>query len=103
GRIYALEAKVDDWSRALAQALRYGRWADASGAVVSRLPRDPSPALETASSLGLGLAIGDRWLTRPRVHRLPPAYRLWGSEHFIAAIRSAEGTAKGDGDLPQPF
>lgn len=89
GRIYALEAKVDDWSGGLGQALRYGAWADASATVVRRLPRDRSRAMAQAADLGLGLALGARWLVRPRVRRLELARRLWASEHVIAALAGA--------------
>jgi hypothetical protein len=87
GRLYALEAKVDDWNAGLAQALRYGSWADASGAVVGQLPRDTSRAVSQATTLGLGLAEGARWLVRPRIRRLSTAQRLLASEHFVAALR----------------
>lgn len=89
GRLYALEAKVEDWSAGLGQALRYGTWADASAAVVSRLPKDPSRAIAQATDLGLGLALGDRWLVRPRLRRLQVARRLWASEHVVAALVGA--------------
>jgi hypothetical protein len=86
GRLYALEAKVDDWSSGLGQALRYGAWADASGAVMGQLPRDHSDPVRLASQLGLGLALGARWLVRPRVRRLALAKRLWASEFAVAAL-----------------
>jgi hypothetical protein len=86
GRLYALEAKVDDWSAGLGQALRYGGWADASAAVLGQLPRDRSKAVTQATDLGLGLALGARWLVRPRVRRLALARRLWASEHVVAAL-----------------
>jgi hypothetical protein len=87
GRLYALEAKVDDWNAGLGQALRYGSWADASAVVMAQLPRVPSRPIAQASQLGLGLALGSRWLVRPKVRRLTLAYRLWASEHVIAALR----------------
>ena len=86
GRLYALEAKVDDWSAGLGQALRYSSWADASAVVVSRLPRDHSKAIALAQDLQLGLALGSRWLVRPTVRRLEFARRLWASEHVVAAL-----------------
>jgi len=86
GRLYALEAKVDDWNAGLGQALRYGSWADASAAVMAQLPRDPSRVIAQASQLGLGLALGQRWLVRPKIRRLTLAHRLWASEHLIAAL-----------------
>lgn len=90
GRIYALEAKVDDWSAGLGQALRYGSWADASAAVLGSLPKDQSRAVDQANQLGLGLALGSRWLVRPRIRRLDFAKRLWASEHVVAAILASE-------------
>ncbi len=87
GRIYALEAKVCDWSAGLGQALRYGSWADSSAAVMAYLPKDRTRAIAQAKSLGLGLAIGNRWLVRPKLWKLSPAQKLWASEHVIAALR----------------
>lgn len=86
---YALEAKVDDWNAGLAQALRYGAWADASAVVMGQLPRDPSKPVAQATALGLGLAHGARWLVRPKVRRLSLAKRLFASEHLVAALRSS--------------
>lgn len=86
GTLYALEAKVDNWSAGLDQALRYSSWADASAVVVSRLPRDHSRAITLARDLQLGLALGPRWLVRPTVRRLEFARRLWASEHVVAAL-----------------
>ncbi len=90
GRVYALEAKVNDWSGGLGQALRYGTWADASAVVLAQLPRDHSRIVHQASQLGLGLALGRRWLVRPRVRRLSVAHRLWASEFVVAALIGAE-------------
>lgn len=89
GRLYALEAKVDDWSGGLGQALRYGSWADASAVVMGQLPRDPSAAIRQASGLGVGLALGSRWLVRPKVRRHALAHRLWASEFVVAALSDA--------------
>lgn len=88
GRLYALEAKVNDWNAGLEQALRYGSWADASAAVMAQLPRDPSRPIAQALQLGLGLALGRQWLVRPKVRRLTLAHRLWASEHVVAALRA---------------
>jgi len=97
GRLYALEAKVDDWSAGLGQALRYGSWADASAAVMGRLPKEPSRAMSQAAELGLGLALGPRWLIRPRIRRLELAHRLWASEFVVAALTGAARTSLSTG------
>jgi hypothetical protein len=89
GRLYALEAKIDDWSAGFGQALRYGVWADATAVVLGQLPKDPSRVVDQASSLGIGLAHGKRWIVRPRLRRLEFAHRLWASEHVVAAISGA--------------
>lgn len=90
GRLYALEAKMTDWQAGIAQALRYSSWADAAAVVMHRLPRNHRAALDQARTLGVGLAEGDRWLVRPRIHRLTAARRLWASEHLVAALRGEQ-------------
>lgn len=90
GRIYALEAKVDDWSGGFGQALRYGSWADATAVVVAQLPRHHEQIVEQAANLGIGLAVGHRWLVRPRLRHIESARRLWASEFVVAALQKAE-------------
>jgi len=92
GRVYTLEAKIDNWSAGFSQALRYGSWADASAVVLAQPPADRSTAIEQARNLGIGLAAGTRWLVRPRIHQHPPGRRLWASEHVVAALRASEYT-----------
>ncbi|MDT0318082.1 hypothetical protein [Streptomyces millisiae] len=86
GRIYALEAKVDDWRSGVRQAFRYRAWCDASVLVVARMPKDKTPLLEAVRRLHLGLACGDEWIIRPRISPIGMHNRLLGSEHFVAAI-----------------
>jgi hypothetical protein len=86
GRLYALEAKVEDWRGALRQALMYATWADAAGVVLLQLPRDTTTLVQEARRLEIGLAHNERWLVRPRIHRHPLARRLLASEHLVAAM-----------------
>ena len=87
GRVWALEAKLTSWSRALSQALRYSLWADGAGAVLGHLPSSSNKeAKGRADSMGVGLAQGSSWLLRPRVHKHPESRRLWASEHILAAL-----------------
>jgi hypothetical protein len=86
GRMYAFEAKVSDWRKATAQALRYARWADAVGIVLLRPPRDLEGLRAHARSLRIGVAIGNRWLVRPVLQPVSPGLRLLASEMFIAGF-----------------
>jgi hypothetical protein len=86
GRMYAFEAKVSDWRRAIAQALRYARWADAVGVVLLRPPRDLEGLRSYARSLRVGVAIENRWLVRPVLQPVSPSLRLLASEMFIAGL-----------------
>lgn len=89
GRMYAFEAKVSDWRQATAQALRYARWADASGIVLLKAPRDLEILRQHARSLRIGIAIGSHWLARPVLQPVSPGLRLLASELFIAAFINA--------------
>lgn len=90
GRLYALEAKVDDWRKALSQAFRYRAWCDASAAVLLQLPRDTTKPLEQARSLGVGLALGSRWLIPPKIQPLQAERKLQASEFYIAAVKGLQ-------------
>lgn len=71
GRMYALEAKVSDWVAGVNQAVRYASWADATAVVMLRLPRDRTDATAYAHKNGIGLALGDQWILRPRIGTNP--------------------------------
>jgi hypothetical protein len=87
GRIYAVEAKVRDWRRALRQVRTYSVWADSYVLVMGPLSSDSCERLaeEVRSDKG-GLVVNHRWITRPMLGRLSPAGRLWAAEHLIAAL-----------------
>ncbi len=86
GNLYALEAKVDDWRKGIRQAFRYQSWCSASSLVLSRMPKNSDLLISTSRRLSIGLALEDRWIVRPRISRIDHVQRLWGSEHFIAAL-----------------
>jgi hypothetical protein len=89
GRLYAIEAKVRDWRRALKQARTYSVWTDSYVLVIASLgPAAIMTALEATDTDGAGLVVEGRWLRRPRLGSRTDAQRLWGSEHVIAALRS---------------
>jgi hypothetical protein len=87
GRLYAIEAKVKDWRRALKQARTYAVWCDSYVIVMPELGRASTPAVTDATALdGGGLMMGGKWVHRPRIRARSNAQRLWGSEHVIAAF-----------------
>jgi hypothetical protein len=86
GRMYALEAKVSDWRGAIAQALRYVRWADAAAVVLLKGPRDLRNLKDYAKTLRIGVAIGNQWIVKPVLQPVAPGLRLLASEMFVAAI-----------------
>jgi len=88
GRLYAIEAKVKDWRRALTQGRRYSVWCDSYIIVMPELPAGSSAQLVTeVKSDRAGLVLGGKWVTRPRLGKRTQAQRLWGSEHVVAAVR----------------
>jgi hypothetical protein len=87
GRLYAIEAKVKDWRRAVKQARRYGAWCDGYVIVMPQLgPSSSAAVTQTAADDGGGLILDGRWVRRPRIRPRPLAQRLWGSEHAIAGF-----------------
>jgi hypothetical protein len=88
GRLYAVEAKVRDWRRALQQARSYSTWADSYVLVMGALSQGPLEQLtaEVAADRA-GLVVDGRWVRRPTVHKLSPGRRLWAAEHLVAALR----------------
>ena len=86
GRSYSIEAKVSDWRRGLSQALRYSSWSDASAVVLLNPPRDLGEATERFRSLGIGLAVRDRWILKPTIGRSDPGLRLAASERLALSV-----------------
>lgn len=90
GRTYALEAKVSDWRQGISQAMRYSTWCDAAALVLLKPPRVLDEVEATCSSLGLGLAVGDRWAVRPRLARPNAGPRLATSEQWARLLIESE-------------
>jgi hypothetical protein len=89
GRLYAIEAKVKDWRRALRQARTYSVWSDGYVIVMPALGSGSLPGLMAAVAADNGgLMLDGKWVRRPRLLRRSSAQRLWGSEHVIAAFDS---------------
>jgi hypothetical protein len=83
GRIYAIEAKVDDWGAALRQVRTYRVWADSYVLVMGPLTERVLSRLvpEVHHDRG-GLVVDGRWLLRPRLGLVAPARRIQAAEAF---------------------
>jgi hypothetical protein len=85
--MYAIEAKVKDWRRALRQARTYSVWCDSYVIVMPELGLGSMEAAQNfVAADGGGLMLGGTWVLRPRLAKRSAAQRLWGSEHAIAAF-----------------
>lgn len=88
GRLYAVEAKVDDWRSALRQVRTYRVWADSYVLVMGRLSERAQSALsvEVRRDRG-GLMLAGRWVVRPRLGHTLARRRVQAWEMFTAATR----------------
>lgn len=86
GRLYAIEAKVEDWRKALRQVRTYRVWADAYVIVMTGLSDRTREALlvEVRRDRG-GLVVNGEWLTRPRIEATDGWRRLQALELFAAS------------------
>lgn len=89
GRLYAIEAKVDDWRSALRQVRTYRVWADSYVLVMGQLSERAESDLtaEVRKDRG-GLVVAGRWKVRPRLGHVAARRRLQAWEMFAAATRS---------------
>ena len=92
GRMYALEAKVSDWRGGLVQAMRYSAWADATVLALLRPPAHLQEVTDHCAALGVGLAVRDTWVRKPRLVPPQPALRLQASEQLALEVSRAEIT-----------
>ena len=89
GRLYAVEAKIEDWRKALRQVRTYRIWADAYVLVMTGLSDRTRGALlaEVKRDRG-GLVVDGEWLTRPRIEITDGWRRLQALELFAASTES---------------
>lgn len=93
GTLFALEAKVKDWQRAILQGRAYRSWADNYVILLGHvgLVAEQRAAAGVADD-GAGLFDGNGWVVRPKRRRSSPASRLWGFEYLFAAIAASAPT-----------
>jgi hypothetical protein len=96
GRMYAIETKVRNWGRALAQARGYSVWADTYVLVMGPLTASVvAKVKERVTADRGGLVVDGKWVCRPLATGPSPANRLLGSEYFIAALTERSPTLVG--------
>lgn len=88
GRLYAIEAKVEDWRSALRQVRTYRVWADSYVLVMGRISARAQAALEAevVHDRG-GLMVKGRWVVRPRLGFTAARRRVQAWELFAAATK----------------
>ncbi len=88
GRLYAVEAKVDDWRSGLRQVRTYRVWADAYVLVMAKVAERALGQLtdEVTRDRG-GLVVDGEWILRPRIGRLSAHRKLQAWEMFANASR----------------
>lgn len=89
GRLYAIEAKIEDWRKALRQVRTYRIWADAYVLVMTGLSERTRESLltEVRRDRG-GLVLDGEWLARPRIEVTDGWRRLQALELFAASTAS---------------
>lgn len=89
GSIYAIEMKVADVRRGIAQCRRYHVWADSYVLIMGMLSDVQLEQAQVVKADGGGLVVDGRMIYRARARRSAAAWqRLLASEHFFAATRA---------------
>jgi hypothetical protein len=88
--MFAVEAKVRDWHRAVLQGRSYRTWSDNYVVLLGGMgPVAEGRAKEHVQSDGAGLFTDAGWIVRPRSRRPTAARRLQGFEHLFSALVSS--------------
>lgn len=88
GRLYAVEAKVNDRRAAIRQARAYGAWTDGYVLVMGDLSaRSLRLLLQDVDSDRGGLVVGGQWLRKPTAGAADSVRQFWSTEHFVAAVQ----------------
>jgi hypothetical protein len=92
GRLYAIEAKIDDWRSALRQVRTYRVWADTYVLVMGQLSERAEATLSTEVRQDRGgLMVAGTWVVRPRLGQVATRRRVQAWELFAAATRTGLG------------
>jgi len=90
GTLFAVEAKLKKWQRALLQGRTYRTWADNYVVVLGDVGvTAQSRAAKRIAEDGGGLFTQSGWLVHPRSRQPFPARRIQAFEHLFAAMSSS--------------
>jgi hypothetical protein len=93
-RLVAVELKLRDWQKGLAQAVRYRRWADASWVILGATGVSHASASSRKAGIGLARMSPDgEWMEAHKAkHRRPsiPLERRWAEEQILAQALRAD-------------
>jgi len=93
GSVFALEAKMKDWQKAIFQGRAYRTWANNYVVLLGDVgPVAERRAAEQVTIDGAGLYTASGWIVKPRARRPASAKRLRGFEHLYAATASSVPT-----------
>lgn len=89
GSLFAIEAKVKNWQRAVIQGRGYRTWADNYVMILGDTgPKAAERARSAVAADGAGLYTAVGWVVRPRKRSPSLARRTMGFEHLFAALAS---------------
>lgn len=87
GTLYAIEAKVRDWSQALRQSRGYRTWANNYVVVLGPIGEQARRAVESEVEADeAGLFIDGTWVRKPSRRFPNPLRGLMGFEHLVASL-----------------
>ena len=87
--IIAVEAKVEDWRKALRQVRTYAAWADSYVLVMGPLSEGVTERLSyQVEADSAGLVIDGKWMLKPTARPNPKPRRLRATEYAVAALRT---------------
>lgn len=87
GSLYAIEAKVRDWRKAVAQSRRYRVWTNNYVLALGPLSREAQRRAESEVALDeAGLVVNGKWVQKPSRKDVTPLNRLLAFEYFTAAL-----------------
>jgi hypothetical protein len=91
GSVYAIEAKVRDWKRAVRQSRRYRVWANSYVIALGTLGSAPrASVIGEVRDDAAGLIVDGKWVIKPSPRPVNAHYRMLTFEHIVDALAHAQ-------------